>query len=83
MLKVERGFTVKMGLLLAASSAVRSNALLNLGFPLYRAMKAVARELAVHCRLKQGFWSFQISVQSKFIVLRNACFRGRHKWNPS
>ena len=61
MLKVERGFTVKMGLLLAASSAVRSNALLNLGFPLYRAMKAAARELAVHCRLKQGFWSCQIS----------------------
>ena len=53
MLKVERGFTVKMGLLLAASSAVRSNALLNLGFPLYRAMKAAARELAVHRRLKQ------------------------------
>ena len=51
--QVEKGFTVKMGLLLAASSAVRSNALLNLGFPLYKSMKAAARELAVHSRLKQ------------------------------
>ena len=52
---MEKGFTVKMGLLLAVSSAVRSNALLNLGFPLYKCLKAAARELAVHHRLKQGF----------------------------
>ena len=60
MLKVERGFTIKMGLLLAASSGVRSNALLNLGFPLYRSMKAAARELAVHRRLKQGIGNCEI-----------------------
>ena len=39
MLKVEKAFSIKMGLLLGASTAVRANAILNLGFPLYKSLK--------------------------------------------
>jgi len=51
MLKVERGFSFKMALLLAASTASRSNGLLNMGFVAYKGLKIVAKELAIHVRL--------------------------------
>lgn len=53
MLKVERAFTFQMGILLALSTGVRSNALLNLGFAAYKGVKVIARELVIHRRLKQ------------------------------
>eukprot|EP00095_Tigriopus_kingsejongensis_P000183 snap_masked-scaffold487_size158652-processed-gene-0.30 protein:Tk00183 transcript:snap_masked-scaffold487_size158652-processed-gene-0.30-mRNA-1 annotation:"hypothetical protein DAPPUDRAFT_202746" len=53
MLKIERSFTFQMGILLPLSTAVRSNAVLNLGFAFYRGIKGVVRELVIHRRLKQ------------------------------
>ena len=53
MLKVEKGFTFQMGLFLAASATVRSNGLLNLGFVVYKGLKIIAKELAIHHRLVQ------------------------------
>ena len=52
MLKLEKAFTIQMGFLLALSSAVRSNGLINLGFAAYKSAKLVAREIAIHQRLK-------------------------------
>ena len=65
---MEKGFTMKLGLLLAASSAVRSNGLLNLGFPLYRSLKIVAKEIAVHRRLKQGGNSIDLTCSGVFFL---------------
>jgi len=53
MLKVEKGFSFQMATVLALSTAVRSNGLLNLGFVGYKGLRIVAKEIAIHARLKQ------------------------------
>ena len=53
MLKLEKAFTIQSGLLLALCSSVRSNGLLNLGFAAYKSLRLIAREIAIHQRLKQ------------------------------
>ncbi len=53
LLRLERAFTVKTALLFAAATACRANALVNLGFIVYKGMRTAAREIAIHQRLKQ------------------------------
>ena len=53
MLKIEKGFSFQMATVLALSTAVRSNAILNLGFIFYKGLRVVAKEIAIHNRLKQ------------------------------
>ena len=57
MLKVEKGFSFQMATFLALSTGVRSNALLNLGFVAYKGIRIIAKEIAIHVRLKQVVFS--------------------------
>lgn len=53
MVKLEKGFSFKVGLLLALSGFCRSNALLNLGFIVYKSVKMIASEITMYKWLKK------------------------------
>ena len=53
MAKLEKGFSFKVGLVLALASFNRSNALLNLGFIWYKALKIIVNEVMTYQWLKQ------------------------------
>ncbi len=51
--RLERGFSVQTAIFFAAATACRSNALVNLGFILYKGLRLAFREAAIHRRLRQ------------------------------
>ena len=53
MAKLEKGFSFKVGLLLALASFCRSNALLNIGFIIYKSVKLIIHEILTYRWLKQ------------------------------
>lgn len=53
MLKVDKGFSFPMAILLALSTAARSNALLNVGFIGYKCLRMISKEIGIHKWLKQ------------------------------
>ena len=69
MLKVEKGFSFQMATFLALSTGVRSNALLNLGFVAYKGIRIIAKEIAIHVRLKQVVFSYQVCTYCDYVTL--------------
>ena len=67
MLKVEKGFSFQMATFLALSTGVRSNALLNLGFVAYKGIRIIAKEIAIHVRLKQVVFSYQVCTYCDYV----------------